>query len=347
MSDYKIPSWASKPPTGYHLDVTKDEKLIQKLMIDEKGYYLFGRNSQLNDFTVDHSSCSRVHAALLYHKHLARFFLVDCGSTHGTFIGNLRIEEQKPTQLATNIKFHFGASTRSYQIRERPQTARIGKQVIDGLQAPYNETPDSASHISYIGLPKSEIEIDNLTEFNTARNRQSTILDIVNNNSKSFQHKKKVKVNFQENEEIINPEDIDPNVGRFQNMVETQFIPNRINSQYEHRSYNNLLNDKSSTSLTKRKIDSSFYTQQMYNESRGLYDDIDSNSSYNGPTLSSTTLSTKLGFSLPNPAPHVENQIQSPEKKKEIDNEGFIESKKKKYPIESWPGRSRFLNSNV
>merc|ERR1711988_2059454 len=52
----------------------KDGKLIQKLMIDEKRCYLFGRNSQLNDFTIDHNSCSRVHAALVYHKHLHRCF---------------------------------------------------------------------------------------------------------------------------------------------------------------------------------------------------------------------------------------------------------------------------------
>ena len=52
-------------------------------MVDEKRCYLFGRNAQLNDFTVDHGSCSRVHAALVYHKHLGRTFLVDCGSTHG------------------------------------------------------------------------------------------------------------------------------------------------------------------------------------------------------------------------------------------------------------------------
>ena len=72
---------AGKPPTGLHLDVLKDGKLIQKLMIDEKRCYLFGRNSQLNDFTIDHNSCSRVHAALVYHKHLHRCFLVDLGSS--------------------------------------------------------------------------------------------------------------------------------------------------------------------------------------------------------------------------------------------------------------------------
>lgn len=86
---YEIPSWAGKAPTGHHLDVTKDDKLIQKLMIDEKKCYLFGRNKQMNDFCIDHASCSRVHAALVYHKHLNISYLVDLGSskfsTHSSF----------------------------------------------------------------------------------------------------------------------------------------------------------------------------------------------------------------------------------------------------------------------
>lgn len=72
---------AGKAPQGNHLDVTKDDKLIQKLMIDEKKCYLFGRNPQLNDFCIDHSSCSRVHAAYVYHKHLNISYLVDLGSS--------------------------------------------------------------------------------------------------------------------------------------------------------------------------------------------------------------------------------------------------------------------------
>ena len=78
---YDPPAWAGKPSAGLHLDVTKDTKLVQKLMIDEKRSYLFGRNPQMNDFTIDHGSCSRVHAALLWHKHLERSFLVDLGSS--------------------------------------------------------------------------------------------------------------------------------------------------------------------------------------------------------------------------------------------------------------------------
>lgn len=71
---------AGKPPSGTHLDVLKDDKLIQKLMIDEKKCYLFGRNAQFCQFVLDHASCSRVHSALVYHKFLNIIYLVDLGN---------------------------------------------------------------------------------------------------------------------------------------------------------------------------------------------------------------------------------------------------------------------------
>lgn len=50
-------------------------------MIDNKKCYFFGRNKQLCDFCIDHQSCSRVHAALVWHKHLSRPFIIDLGSS--------------------------------------------------------------------------------------------------------------------------------------------------------------------------------------------------------------------------------------------------------------------------
>lgn len=98
-NNFDIPSWAGKPPVGLHLDVTKDGKLVQKLMSDQKKCYFFGRNKELTDFHVPHDSCSRVHSALVWHKHLSRPFLMDLGSTHGTWIGRMRLESKKPTQI--------------------------------------------------------------------------------------------------------------------------------------------------------------------------------------------------------------------------------------------------------
>ena len=39
--------------------------------------------------------------------------------------------------------------------------------------------------------------------------------------------RRKIKITFNEDEEVINPEDIDPSVGRFRNMITTTIIPNR------------------------------------------------------------------------------------------------------------------------
>lgn len=78
-------------------------------MVDEKKCYLFGRNQQLNDFCIDHASCSRVHAALVYHKHLNRAFLVDLGSSKfiayiSTSIYNLSINLQLIYDLQSLIE---------------------------------------------------------------------------------------------------------------------------------------------------------------------------------------------------------------------------------------------------
>ncbi|VDM71668.1 unnamed protein product [Strongylus vulgaris] len=109
---FAVPEWATRPPAGSHLDVCKGDQLIQKLMIDEKPAYYFGRNPKQVDFAVEHASCSRVHALLMYHGVLKRFALVDMESSHGTFLGNIRLEPLKVVFVDIGVPFHFGASTR-------------------------------------------------------------------------------------------------------------------------------------------------------------------------------------------------------------------------------------------
>ena len=74
------------------------------------------------------------------------------------------------------------------------------------------------------GLPESETELDNLTEFNTAHNRRITMIGIPAEQPKK---KRKIKLTFDEDEQVINPEDVDPSVGRFRNMVESTVIPKK------------------------------------------------------------------------------------------------------------------------
>ncbi|GIY48191.1 nuclear inhibitor of protein phosphatase 1 [Caerostris darwini] len=326
---YDIPSWAGKPPIGLHLDVLKSDKLIQKLMIDEKKCYLFGRNPELNDFCIDHASCSRVHAALVYHKHLNRTFLVDLGSTHGTYIGSIRLEDQKPTQLPVDSKFHFGASTRMYILRERPQTA--GRTILDD----HEKTSDELEG-GLLGLPETESELDNLTEFNTAHNKRITMLGIPDEEIKTSNRKRKsMSVRFSTEEEIINPEDIDPSVGRFRNLVQSAIIPNKR----PREETSNLFGSGLSSNPNKR-ITQTFHTAIDIHRSESPHGTIS--------TLFTPSLSVKLGLHLPNPAPDVDLEppevvpdytltVPNPTAAKETKMPQ--EPKKKKYAKEAWPGK--------
>lgn len=78
--------------------------------------------------------------------------------------------------------------------------------------------------------PTNCFEFQNLTEYNTAHNRRISMLGITddvkmkkNKNSK----RKRRNVTFNDEECIINPEDVDPNVGRFRNLIQTTVVPTK------------------------------------------------------------------------------------------------------------------------
>ncbi|CAH1775590.1 unnamed protein product, partial [Owenia fusiformis] len=316
---------AGKPPPGLHLDVTKDDKMVQKLMIDEKKCYFFGRNKDMCDFCIDHQSCSRIHAALVWHKHLNRPFIVDLGSTHGTFVGTIRLESRKPQQVPLDSKLHFGASTRKYIIRERPQNV------------PQPNNDDSMTEdmdVSLLGLPETETELENLTEFNTAHNRRVvSISDIRDENTSTVNPLKRKKrafahVSFNEDEQVINPEDIDPSVGRFRNMVSTTVIPNK-RSRTDAGGGGGGMNDSISTKLH----------NFPYAQNRDLYSDMATPTS---PT-STFSFSSKLGLPMPNLAPDLDIMPEAVVNINPTPVMMNIEEpngpKKKKYAKEAWPGK--------
>ncbi|GAB0087008.1 nuclear inhibitor of protein phosphatase 1 [Sergentomyia squamirostris] len=350
---YEVPKWAGRPPTGFHLDVLKEDKLIQKLMIDEKKCYLFGRNAQLNDFCIDHASCSRVHAAFVYHKHLHICYLVDLGSTHGTFIGNVRLEAHKPTQLHMNSQFHFGASTRSYILRERP-TAGVRPNIMEDI-------PSDAPEGALLGLPESQSELDNLTEYNTATNRRISMLGIADDTTyktnldkdKSSRKRSRRSVTFNDDEIIINPEDVDPSIGRFRNLIQTTVVPAK-----------KLKMDIGIPSSSVSSIDPTKHlhpstTLVSHHLYHGLPPSADDPSKYSMDVDESNTplsLGSKLGLLLPNPAPDVlptgvseAKEVMPPPaaaatRLEEPETHAGDEPRKKKYAKEAWPGRKPLMS---
>jgi len=334
---YEPPTWAGKPSSGLHLDVLKDNKLIQKLMIDEKKCYLFGRNPHMTDFVVDHGSCSRVHAALVWHKHLERSFLVDLGSTHGTYIGNFRLDGNKPTQLPVDSIFRFGESTRRYVIRERPQN--MHRPIMDEL-----EKTGSEADGGLLGLPETENELDNLTEFNTAQNRRISMMGIPKEET-FVKKRRKIHITFNEEEDVINPEDVDPTIGRFRNLVQTTIIPKASKAQSQGFGLGLAPTSEHKHQRVTSQPGQDYDHQPSQHHAQSLYeDDEDESGSF------STTLSSSLGLNLPNPAPEIDmglkNDIGTTDahgQKRSIgeivDTDEPVAPRKKKYAKEAWPGR--------
>ncbi|KAM9414694.1 nuclear inhibitor of protein phosphatase 1-like [Salvelinus alpinus] len=336
---FDCPSWAGKPPPGLHLDVVKGDKLVEKLIIDEKKYYLFGRNPDVCDFTIDHQSCSRVHSALVYHRHLKRVFLIDLNSTHGTFLGHIRLEPHKPQQVPIDSTMSFGASTRVYTLREKPQPQT---STIPGGEVKAGEDEELKG---LLGLPEEETELENLTEFNTAHNKRISTLTIEDGNLDIVRPKRKrrsSRVSFSEEEEVINPEDVDPSVGRFRNMVQTAVVPIKKRKMEGH--------------ATLGLEDSVARRMQNFPFSGGLYGDLPPTSGEAGSlpaaAQAGATILGGLPLVFPNPAPEVDLSPTSASAQPSVTlnpaanpapglytPEALNEPRKKKYAKEAWPGK--------
>lgn len=155
-------------------------------------------------------------------------------TAHGTFLGHIRLEAHKPQQVPIDSTMSFGASTRVYTIREKPQSqANVGSG---------DKTGDDEELKGLLGLPEEETELEvrvnrtiffffppshvhvssfcillicflfecmkNLTEFNTAHNKRISTLTIEEGNLDIQRPKRKRKssrVSFNEDDEVINP----------------------------------------------------------------------------------------------------------------------------------------------
>ena len=88
----------------------------------------------------------------MFHKVLKKAFIVDLKSAHGTFIGYRRLEPHVPIQLPADVQLRLGESTRRYVFKNKPLETEKRQQEIE--------------------LPEEEEDLDNLTEYNTARNKK-------------------------------------------------------------------------------------------------------------------------------------------------------------------------------
>lgn len=72
---------------------------------------------------------------------------------HGTFLGHIRLEAHKPQQIPIDSTISFGASTRTYTIREKPQTQGTAG-------SGDSKTGDDEELKGLLGLPEEETELE-------------------------------------------------------------------------------------------------------------------------------------------------------------------------------------------
>jgi hypothetical protein len=69
MADYETPSWGKLPEDSadlFKLEVLKSGLIVQELELSGKDHFVLGRQPDIVDFCLEHSSISRKHAVLQY-----------------------------------------------------------------------------------------------------------------------------------------------------------------------------------------------------------------------------------------------------------------------------------------
>ncbi|GJR17055.1 reverse transcriptase domain-containing protein [Tanacetum coccineum] len=121
------PPDARKPDIRWRFYVFKGgESFNDPLYVHRQTCYLFGRERRVADIPTDHPSCSKQHAVLQYRQvdkelpdgMLAKEikpYIMDLGSTNGTFINGNRIEAERYYELMEQDTVKFGNSRKSSQ----------------------------------------------------------------------------------------------------------------------------------------------------------------------------------------------------------------------------------------
>mmetsp|Transcript_2180 Transcript_2180/g.5399 ORF Transcript_2180/g.5399 Transcript_2180/m.5399 type:complete len:253 (+) Transcript_2180:138-896(+) len=96
-------------------DVVKGGAVVERLSLDKKASWTFGRQADVVDFNVNHESCSRQHATVSLQQ--GQFVIADLGSAHGTVVDGRKLVKNVQVRLSSGANVRFGASTRVYIFR--------------------------------------------------------------------------------------------------------------------------------------------------------------------------------------------------------------------------------------
>jgi len=128
------PTDARIPTKRWRLYMFKnDAPLDEPYHIHRQSAYLFGRERRVADIPLDHPSCSSQHAVLQFRetekleedgvrRRRVRPYLMDLGSTNGSYINKEKLEPQRYVELFERDEIRFGYSSRDFVLMHEEMT---------------------------------------------------------------------------------------------------------------------------------------------------------------------------------------------------------------------------------
>lgn len=115
---YTEPSWGGLPDVLYSLEELKQGVSLRSILLD-RSFHCFGRFNNCH-VVMAHPSISRYHAVLQFRSTFSPtderkgFYIIDLGSTHGTFVNKERIHPKTYVKVQVGHIIKFGSSTRMF-----------------------------------------------------------------------------------------------------------------------------------------------------------------------------------------------------------------------------------------
>ena len=214
------------------LGYLKSEDLIYKL---DKVSNIIGRDTNCS-IVLNHPSISKQHAKIEYDIQTLNPFLTDLNSIHGTFINNMRLNQNQSIKIKSGDVINFGQSDIKYiYLNYKPKNEiglnnnNFGYKIKDNKISLVNETEyENASMNHFNGMNLNAYNKLNSLNLNNLDNNEDD--DNIKNGINDMNNKEEENID----EELVNSQDnyINNNINNY----------NNNNNNYNNNSNNNIKN---------------------------------------------------------------------------------------------------------